>query len=65
MSDYRPPSYRAANPVTVPGLWLTIFSATLVAILVGSLIVAVATRAYLRWSVQDTMRSLDEKSPRR
>lgn len=65
MSSYRPPSYRAANPVSVPGLWLTIFTATLAAILVGGLILGVATRAYLHWSVADTMKDINDKTPRR
>jgi hypothetical protein len=52
-------------PVSLPGLWLTVFTAALAAILVGGLVVFLAGRAYLRWSIEDGARQFLKDLDRR
>jgi hypothetical protein len=52
-------TYQRVRPVTVPNLWLTVFSSALCAILLGGVLLALGFRAYIHWSVQDTVRKLD------
>lgn len=57
------PSARRPGPTAGPS-WLVIFSACLVASLIASAITVFAVRAYLRWSIEDSMRRIDETPPK-
>lgn len=42
-------------------LWLIQFSATLAAVVLGGVILALGVRAYIYWSVKDTAQQMNEK----
>lgn len=54
MSAYQRP--QAVHTVSVPYLWVKLFSAVLAGVLVGGLLLGFALRAWLHWSVADTMK---------
>lgn len=59
-----------ARLVTAPGArrpagtgpsWLSQFTATLAGVVLGGAILVLGVRAYIRWSIQDTMDRIDER----
>lgn len=52
---------RQPNQVSVAGLWLTTFTATLAAILVGGLILGIALRFYIKASIADAFSNTGAK----
>ncbi len=56
--------YKSSNPVTIPGLWLTVFSATLAAVVLGGLILGLGLRLYIAWSIADTFKEPEKKLTR-
>jgi hypothetical protein len=50
-------SYQRPASTTGPS-WLSMFSATLAALLIAGLVFGLATRAYLHWSISDTAKQI-------
>lgn len=53
-----PPTYQQKNRVTIDGLWLTVFTATLSASLVAALIWSLGAHLYLEWQRNEAMKEI-------